>query len=103
MSDETTEFDLDALEVEGEDAEPFRFTYKGQKFEMPVAKAMDWRDQLALSEATEAESVRLIMGDEQYERLSKLPMSSARFGALIDRWGKHQGLSLGNSRASSRS
>ena len=68
MSDET-EFDLDALEVEGEDAEPFRFTYKGQKFEMPVASTMDWRDQLALSEATESESVRIIMGDEQFQRL----------------------------------
>jgi hypothetical protein len=88
-------FDLDALEVEGEDAEPFTFTYKGEKFSMPTAQAMPWQDQVALETATEAESLRLILGAEQYDRLAKLPMSAARMGKLITAWTKYQGLKPG--------
>jgi hypothetical protein len=88
-------FDLDALEVEGEDAPPFEFTYKGEKFSMPTANAMAWQDQLALETATEAGALRLILGDEQYDRLAKLPMSSARMAKLITAWQGHQGLKPG--------
>lgn len=88
-------FDLDALEVEGEDFPPFVFTYKGESYEMPVTSAMPWQAQTALETATQAQSLRLILGDEQYDRLSKQPMSAARMGALVDQWGKYQGLALG--------
>ncbi len=88
-------FDLDALEVEGEDSPPFEFTYKGEKFSMPAATAMPWQDQLALERADQTESLRLILGGEQFGRLEKLPMSAARLGALIEAWQKHQGLDSG--------
>jgi hypothetical protein len=88
-------FDLDALEVEGEDSPPFEITYKGEKFSMPTATAMAWQDQLALERADQTESLRLIMGAEQFARLEKLPMSAARLGALIEAWQKHQGLTPG--------
>lgn len=87
--------DLDALEVEGEDSPPFEFTYKGEKFSMPTATAMAWQDQLALEHADQLESLRLILGTEQFGRLQKLPMSAARLGALIEAWQKHQGLNPG--------
>ena len=88
-------FDLDALEVEGEDSPPFEFVYKDEKFTMPAAKAMPWQDQLALEKADQMESLRLILGDEQFKRFRRLPMSAARLGALIEAWGDHQGIKPG--------
>lgn len=91
----TEPFDLDALEVEEENGAPFTFTYKGDTYSMPTAQAMPWQDQMALETATAAESMRLILGDDQYERLSKQPMSTARMAKLIEAWSKHQGLKPG--------
>jgi hypothetical protein len=93
MSDDP--FDLDSLDVEGENDAPFTFTYKGEKYTMPVAAAMPWQDQLALENATQLESLRLILGDEQFRRFEKAPMSSARLAALLGRWMSHQGLKPG--------
>ena len=84
-------FDLKALEVEGEDAPPFEFEYKGEKFAMPAATAMPWQDQLALETADQLTSLRLILGEEQFKRFEKLPMSAARLGKLIEQWGDYQG------------
>jgi hypothetical protein len=92
MSDK---FDLDALEVEGEGNPPFEFTYKTQSFTLPAATSMPWQDQLALENADQLESLRLILGDEQFKRFEKLPMSAARLGALIEAWQDHQGLKPG--------
>jgi hypothetical protein len=88
-------FKLDALEVEGESGEPFTFETHGETFTMPLASAMPWQDQLALETATQMESLRLILGDEQFERFQKVPMSSARLGALLKQWMEHQGLQPG--------
>lgn len=96
-------FDLDALEVEDESKPPFEFTYQGDKFTLPVAAAMPWQSQLALESANQRESLRLIMGDEQFDRFSALPMSSARLGKLVEAWLRHQGLNPGESPASSPS
>ncbi len=95
-------FDLDALEVEEEAKLPFEFTYKGDKFVLPVAAAMPWQDQLALESADQRESLRRIMGDEQYARFADLPMSTARLGKLLEAWLSYQGLKPGESPASSR-
>ena len=92
MSDK---FDLNALEVEGENAEPFEFTYEGESFTMPTAAGMTWQDQLALERADQLEALRLILGDEQYDRFEKLPMSVGRLSALIEAWQAHQGLQPG--------
>jgi hypothetical protein len=88
-------FDLDALEVEGEDGEPFTFTYQGETYTMPNATAMPWQDQLALETADTTESLRLILGDEQFTRFQKQPMSAGRLNALISKWMEHQGLKQG--------
>lgn len=88
-------FDLDALEVEGEDSPPFPFKYKGQEFSLPAAASMAWQDQLALEAADQLESLRLILGDEQFKRFEKLPMSAARLAKLIEAWQEHQGLKPG--------
>ncbi len=95
-------FDLDALEVEDESKPPFEFIYKGDKFVLPVAAAMPWQDQLALESADQRESLRRIMGNEQYDRFAGLPMSTARLGKLLEAWLSYQGLKPGESPASSR-
>lgn len=88
-------FDLEALEVEGEDASPFSFTYKGEKYTLPTAAGMPWQDQLALETANQVESLRLIMGAEQFGRFEKQQMSTARLNALLMKWMEHQGLKPG--------
>jgi hypothetical protein len=88
-------FDLDALEVEGENGEPFTFTYKGESYTMPNAAAMPWQDQIALETANTVESLRLILGDEQFGRFQKQAMSAGRLNGLIRKWMDHQGLKPG--------
>ncbi len=100
---EAATFDLDALEVEDEHKPPFRFAYRGDTFDLPVAAAMPWQDQVQLEKAGQLESLRLIMGDVQFERFRMLPMSAGRLGKLIEAWLKYQGLKPGESAASSRS
>ncbi len=91
----TDAFDLDALEVEGEDGEPFAFTYKGETYTMPLAAAMPWQDQIALEAAGTVDSLKLILGDEQYAKFEKQPMSAGRLAKLLERWLEHQGLKPG--------
>lgn len=90
----TDAFNLDALEVEGEDAPPFEFVYKDEKFTMPAATSMPWQDQLALEGADQMGSLRLILGD-QFDRFKALPMSAARLGKLLEAWLASQGLKPG--------
>lgn len=95
-------FDLDAVEVEAESADPFRFRWRGEVYEMPLAAALDFTDQLALETASETESMRLILGDDQFDRLTTDPMSTGRMNVLLTQWLRHQGLKPGELPASSR-
>lgn len=97
------EFDLDALELEDENADPFRFTFRGEKYEMPLMMQMDFSDQLALEDATLSDSLEIILGTEQFKRLLSEPVSTARMKALIERWQEFQGLEPGKSESSRRS
>lgn len=100
----TTPFDLDALEVEAETAEPFPFTWKGQTFTLPTLSQMDWRDQTAFVKSVDpVESLRLLLGDQFDRFVDAGPMSVARMNALLDAWQGHQGVTLGESGASSGS
>lgn len=87
-------FDLDAIEVEGETSPPFEYTYKDEKFTLPVAAAMPWQTQVKLETANTVESLRLILGD-QFERFEQLPMSAGRLGKLLEAWMAFQGLKPG--------
>ena len=102
MSDEY-DYDLDALVVEAEALPPFRFKWRDQVWEMPWMNAMPFRDQLDLENATVDQSMRLIMGDDQFERFIAEPISTGRMRDLIETWQRFQGLEPGESRASSRS
>ena len=104
MSDvDDYDFDLDSLVVEAEGSKPFVFRWREQSWEMPLMDALDLSDQLALENATVEESLRIIMGGEQWDRFIAEPISTGRTRALIKQWRKWQGLNEGESRASSRS
>ena len=102
MSDEY-DYDLDALVVDAENAPPFKFKWRDQVWEMPLMNAMLFRDQLDLEAATVEESMRLIMGEDQFERFIAEPISTGRMRDLIETWQRFQGLEPGESRASRRS
>ena len=102
MSDEY-DYDLDALVVEAENAPPFKFKWRDEVWHMPLMNAMPFRDQLDLEAATVEESMRLIMGEDQFERFIAEPISTGRIRGLIETWQRFQGLEPGESQASSRS
>jgi hypothetical protein len=101
--EETYDFDLDALVVEVETAAPFKFKWRDELWTMPLMFAMEFADQMALEDADVETSMRLIMGDDQFERFIAAPISTGRMRDLIAQWHKFQGLDPGESQASSRS
>jgi hypothetical protein len=98
-------FDLDALAVEAESAEPFRFRWDGHEFALPLLQQMTWQDSVAYfaDDATPDAKLRRLLGAPQYEQFTAKPMSTARLNALLDAWFAAQGTSAGESVASSPS
>ena len=97
------DYDLDALVLEVETAPPFRFKWREEVWEMPLMHAMEFTDQMELEQAGIEQSMRLIMGADQFDRFIAEPISTARMEGLIKAWNRHQGLESGESRASLRS
>lgn len=98
------EFDLDAVQREGEDGPgPFPFKFGGESFEL--AGELDVRVIAALDRGDLDRALRGLLGDDQYERLDSLPavLDETRFKALLERYAEHRGVTLGESRASRRS
>lgn len=89
-------FDLDAYEAEAT-REPFRFTYKGEDFELQHTQAIDWHE---LSNLNGAELVEVGLGPEQWERFNKLRLTAGGYKELQRRWFEHAGVSLGESKGS---
>lgn len=103
------DFNLDALAVE-ESGEPFRFTWGGETFEIPLLQSMPLRKQMALlASGSPVEQINLLIGEEMLERLSSLPgadgqpMTLVRIAAVLEAYMAHQGTAPGKSRASSPS
>lgn len=103
MPEEQYDYDLDAVKLEVENAPPFKFKWRDEVWELPLMEALDFSDQLALESATVEDSLRLIMGSDQFDRFTSEPISTARARNVIEAWQRHQGLEPGESRASSRS
>ena len=102
MSDEY-DYDLDALVVDAENAPPFKFKWRDEVWQMPLMNAMQFSDQLSLEDSTVEDSMRLIMGSDQFDRFIAEPISTGRMRDLIEAWQRFQGLEPGESRASRRS
>lgn len=98
--DETDVFDLDAIEQEGE---PFTWSFGGEQFIFPgdpPVEAIEY-----LSKGDLQMSLWLLLGKDEYERLDALEarLTTAKFGALVDRYFKHIGVDLGKSSRPSKS
>jgi hypothetical protein len=95
-------FDLDALERD-ERAEPFEFTVAGQTFTFAHPGDVDWRFTEALEQGSPVTLCKALMGEEQYAEFAKIALPAWKMNRLIEAWGKHNGIELGESAASSGS
>ncbi len=93
--------DLDALERD-ETAEPFVFTVAGQTFSLVHPGDIDWHYTEALESGSPAVLLQAILGD-QYEDFAKVEVPAWKLNKLLEAWGKHNGVDLGESVASSGS
>jgi len=93
-------FDLDALETDGT---PFPFRHGGEDYVLPPS--IDLRVALAEEAGRVDDALRLLLGDEQWDRIvaSEAVFDSAKFLALMEAYKRHLGTTLGESAASSRS
>lgn len=89
--------DLETLAAEGE-SEPFRFNWAGDTYEMPTFAQLPWTvvDQVMAGQAS-TERLRLIMGDEQFERFKAKPCPAGKLKALMDLYWAHMGVDAGES------
>ena len=92
-------FDLDAVvrEVEGE---PFAFTFGGEEYVLPAQP-----DILGAAAATGGRLdvlLRRLLGDEQWDRMLASPatFTNEHLETLMDAYGAHLGIDMGNSQAS---
>jgi hypothetical protein len=100
-------FDLDAA-VGDATAEPFRFTWGGQAFEMPAALSLPIARQLELIAAIEnvqsaspaeiSQILGLIIGEDLLARLSAArPLTASGLMKLLEAWMSFQSGDLGKS------
>lgn len=93
-------FDLDAV---ASDVEPFAFTIKGERFELPCLAALPFAQAgQFVREDDETAALQLLFGD-QWERLLSLGPTVAQMQALAEAWWAYQGVSRPESSASTAS
>jgi hypothetical protein len=95
-------FDLDALERD-DTAEPFRFTVAGQTFVFSAPGDVDWRFTEALERGSAVALVEALLGEEEYAAFHEIPLPAWKLNKLVEEWGRHNGVELGESAASSAS
>jgi hypothetical protein len=88
--------DLDTLAVEGEGDEPFRFQWQGEQYEIPLFTQLPWPVVGQITHGQDAtERMALLLGDEQLERFTAKPCSSAKLRALFDAYMAANGVTEG--------
>lgn len=97
------EFDLDAfIAAEGEE-EPFRFRFAGESYVLPPR--LDVRALGALAAGKIFDGLRLMLGDEQWDRLqaAQATFDDRALKALFERYAAHTGTTMGEPSASTSS
>jgi hypothetical protein len=96
-------FDLDAVAAEVDEAEPFRFTFGGDSYELPPR--IDIRAIALLTKGEVGDALKVLLGPDQYERLLASPavFNDTRFAALVEAYAQHQSVSTGELSASTSS
>lgn len=84
---------LDALEREGDEQYvPFVFTLGGDRFECLDVNDEDWQVLADIDETDPKASLRLILGDEQYEKFSAHRLPMWKMNRLMTSWREHNGM-----------
>lgn len=102
MAEQPEICDLDALEAD-EAGTPFIFRFGGEKYALPPR--MDLRAVAALQGGRFDDALRLMLGPEQWEQMQSAAavFDAYKLEKLFDAYGRHQGVSLGESSASTGS
>src|SRR5689334_15185887 len=95
-------FDLRKAQ-KAEDGEPFPFTVDGEVFTFPAPLAIDWHVMAAIAEGELAQAVKMLLGDEDFARFDKIPLTLADLNALFEAYGRSAGIDVGESLASTGS
>ncbi len=96
-------YDLDAFTAEARAKyEPFEFTIGGEEFTFPSPADLEWKARILL--ATDGErGLRLMLGDEEYQRLIRTKPSDAAMTKLMQDYGKYIGGTPGEASGSTPS
>jgi hypothetical protein len=99
-------FDLDAVAKEAS-GEPFTFTLGGEQFELPVLTGLDRREFARFLGAIKGEDIdgalALLLGGQGWARFDALPITMEQVNKLLEAYLAHQGLTPGESSASTGS
>jgi hypothetical protein len=94
-------FDLDALERDTTPV-PFRFTAGGQTFDLAGPSDLDWHALPTFQEGRVDQVLPHLLGD-QFDAFDQLDIPGWKLDQLLTAWGRHNGIDLGESQASSTS
>jgi hypothetical protein len=92
---QTVPFDLDAVETDG-GRELYRFTTSGEEFTLISPNDVEYHDALEADPADLVENLRLMMGDDQYERFDKHKIKIGKLTALARDAQEYYGVGEGN-------
>ena len=94
---------LDTLEREGGEPEPFVFVLGGDRFVCADIEGEDWKALMDISEDDPKETFTLLLGKD-YEKFAKHKLPLWKLKALMKAWRDHTGaLDMGDPLASSTS
>lgn len=92
----TVDLDLDALAREAQETpEPFTFRLHGHVFQMAAGSDADFRALDEINRDNITNAIRLLLGDEQFDKFVQKPVSMRTLRTLLEGWSNHKGLSLG--------
>lgn len=95
--------DIDAIMAERDEKPPYVFTFGGEVYSLPAR--IDIRAVAAMSRGDLDVSMRLLLGQAQWERLqaSESVFNDETLTVVMDKYQEHMGEALGESKASTKS
>jgi hypothetical protein len=89
------DWNMDAF-VAGLDHQPFRFPFKGERWEMKHFDALDSKETSAAMETGDDRAlIKLAMGGDQFAKFDEIKLSNGAQRELVVRYFKHCGVDLG--------
>ena len=88
-------FDLDALERDGK-SQPYKVRLGGKVFTFSDPYEMDWKKNEAIDPSDNEDSLRALLGDEQYAEFAKVELPVWKLQELNSRIGRHYAKYVGS-------